>query len=191
MDLKKILKFIKVNEMALSYVLGVLILILSAVFVARYIKNLSSQPSINNGTSTQTQNVTHVVTKGETLWSISSQYYKEGSSWKTIAEANNITDPAKLEVGQSLTIPDITVPSPSASTTQAPTESPKPQISEEGASSVNEIKESTYTVVKGDCLWNIALRAYGDGEKWHEIAEANKLANPRIIHSGNVFTIPR
>ena len=33
---------------------------------------------------------------------------------------------------------------------------------------------SNYTVVKGDCLWNIAKKYYGDGRKWTLIYEANK-----------------
>ena len=32
----------------------------------------------------------------------------------------------------------------------------------------------TYTVQNGDCLWNIAKAAYGDGSKWTAIYEANK-----------------
>jgi nucleoid-associated protein YgaU len=45
--------------------------------------------------------------------------------------------------------------------------------------------------VKGDSLWKIAVRAYGDGYKWVSIAKANKLVNPNLIHSGNVLTLPR
>ena len=48
-----------------------------------------------------------------------------------------------------------------------------------------------YTVQKGDTLWDISVRAYGDGYRWVEIAEANELANPDIIHRGNEFVIPR
>jgi nucleoid-associated protein YgaU len=40
-------------------------------------------------------------------------------------------------------------------------------------------------------LWTIAVRAYGDGYKWTEIAKANKLVNPNLIHPGNVFVLPR
>lgn len=57
--------------------------------------------------------------------------------------------------------------------------------------STDTVEGDTYTVVRGDSLWSIAQRAYGDGNKWVEIAEANDLANPSIIHAGNVFTLPR
>jgi LysM repeat protein len=48
----------------------------------------------------------------------------------------------------------------------------------------------TYTVVSGDTLWAIAERFYGDGNKYHQIAEASGIANPDLIHPGQVVTIP-
>ena len=37
-------------------------------------------------------------------------------------------------------------------------------------------KSTTYTVQSGDCLWNIAKAAYGNGAKWKTIYDANKSA---------------
>lgn len=50
----------------------------------------------------------------------------------------------------------------------------------------------TYTVQKGDCLWNIAKKYYGDGSKYTIIAEANKdkIKNPNLIYTGQVLIIP-
>lgn len=50
----------------------------------------------------------------------------------------------------------------------------------------------TYTVVKGDCLWNIAKKFYGNGSKYTVIYEANKskIKNPNLIYPGQVLTIP-
>lgn len=50
---------------------------------------------------------------------------------------------------------------------------------------------TTYAVVRGDSLSKIAQKFYGDGTKWVEIAQANKLAKPSVIHAGNVLSIPR
>ena len=47
-----------------------------------------------------------------------------------------------------------------------------------------------YTVVKGDTLWAIAKRYYGDGNRYPEIARANNIANPNIIHIGQKLFIP-
>lgn len=51
---------------------------------------------------------------------------------------------------------------------------------------------TTYTVQKGDCLWNIAKRVYGDGSRYVAIYEANKdkIKNPNLIYVGQVLTIP-
>lgn len=51
----------------------------------------------------------------------------------------------------------------------------------------------TYTVVKGDCLWNIAKKFYGNGSKYSIIYNANKSViggNPNLIYPGQVLTIP-
>lgn len=50
----------------------------------------------------------------------------------------------------------------------------------------------TYTVKKGDCLWNIAKKFYGNGSKYTVIYNANKdkIKNPNLIYPGQVFTIP-
>ncbi len=52
---------------------------------------------------------------------------------------------------------------------------------------------TTYTVVAGDTLWQIAQRFYGDGSLWPTIYEANRAvigSNPNIIRPGQVLTIP-
>ncbi|CAN5285196.1 hypothetical protein BH10PAT1_BH10PAT1_6790 [soil metagenome] len=185
MNLKKTLKQIKLHETEISVVLGIVILLIAGIFVIKYVKNLKNQTPVNQEV-VSTHDQTHKVVKGETLWSISKLYYRQGSDWKKIADANNIQDSRKIEIGQNLIIPNS---SPEPIVTASPT--PKPQITEEAASTSNVIKGANYTVVKGDNLWNIAVRAYGDGFKWTEIAKANNLQNPRIIHRGNVFILPR
>ena len=48
----------------------------------------------------------------------------------------------------------------------------------------------SYTVVSGDCLWNIAVRFYGDGMKFRSIAAANGLKQPWVILPGQTLTVP-
>lgn len=52
--------------------------------------------------------------------------------------------------------------------------------------------QRTYTVKKGDCLWNIAKQFYGNGASYTKIYDANtnKIANPNLIYPGQVFVIP-
>lgn len=49
-----------------------------------------------------------------------------------------------------------------------------------------------YTVKRGDCLWNIAKRFYGNGSKYTTIYNANrdKIKNPNLIYPGQVLWIP-
>lgn len=52
--------------------------------------------------------------------------------------------------------------------------------------------DKSYTVVSGDCLWDIAKKFYGDGSKYTVIFNANKdkISNPDLIYPGQVLTIP-
>ena len=46
-----------------------------------------------------------------------------------------------------------------------------------------------YTVKKGDCLWNIAKKYYGNGMKYKDIASRNNIKNPNLIYPGQVLTL--
>lgn len=73
-----------------------------------------------------------------------------------------------------------TKPKVSVQTTRPANNSPAPSANK------------TYTVVKGDCLWNIAKKFYGNGSKYTVIYNANKdkIKNPNLIYPGQVLTIP-
>ena len=51
------------------------------------------------------------------------------------------------------------------------------------------VTPKTYTVKKGDTLWDIACRYYGDGTKWGAIAAKNGVADPRKLQVGKVLTL--
>lgn len=54
------------------------------------------------------------------------------------------------------------------------------------------IKLSVVTVQRGNTLWGIASKKYGDGILYVRVFEANKdrIRNPDMIYPGQVFTIP-
>lgn len=53
-------------------------------------------------------------------------------------------------------------------------------------------KPKTHKVVKGDTLWKLSKKYYGDGSKYKKIFNANKkiIKNPNLIYVGQVLTIP-
>lgn len=56
----------------------------------------------------------------------------------------------------------------------------------------NKVTPKTYTVQRGDCLWLIAKKLYGDGAQYTKIYAANKdkIKNPNLIYAGQVLIIP-
>lgn len=120
----------------------------------------------------------HSVQKGETLSSIASSY---GTSWKKLAEYNNISNPNKLKVGQEIRIPD----SFGAAAPSAPVKRAAPVSSRPVPSSIKQ--GSSYTIQKGDSLSTIAKRS---GLTVSEIKVANGLTSDSIV-AGKSLTIPK
>ncbi|HEX7304072.1 LysM peptidoglycan-binding domain-containing protein [Lentzea sp.] len=79
-------------------------------------------------------------------------------------------------------------------TPQSAPEAPAAPVEEAPAAPAEEAPQApaaqTYTVQSGDSLWAIAERFYGDGNRYGEIASANGISNPDLIHPDQVLTIP-
>lgn len=172
------------TDSLVSLALGLAVVLVIGITLINYIKSRTQvatsttkqeQTAQVNG-STVTLPTKYVVKASDTLWSISETFYKSGYNWVDIQKANNLANADVIDEGTSLTIPVATPIVPqgevsSASTSIAP-------------------KDKSYTVVHGDDLWNIAVKEYGNGYRWSDIAKANKLENPNVIHAGNVLTMP-
>lgn len=51
----------------------------------------------------------------------------------------------------------------------------------------------TYTVIRGDCLWNITKKFTGNGARWRELYNLNRSVignNPNLIYPNQVLTLP-
>lgn len=77
------------------------------------------------------------------------------------------------------------------SSTISPPQQPRPADTSPAPVQQNK----TYTVVKGDCMWLIAQKFYGNGNLYEKIYQANKSVlagrSPRcLIFVGDVLTIP-
>ncbi len=126
----------------------------------------------------------YVVAAGDNLWMIAQKVYGSGYNWIDIAKANNLADPGDIHVGDKLVTPDVALKELKDATVHTADDNMS-------TSTQTSIMSSSYTVVAGDTLWDIAVRAYGDGYQWVKIAKANNLANPDVIHKDNVLKIPR
>jgi nucleoid-associated protein YgaU len=202
--IKQLLKTIKLNESTLSMMFGVVTVLLIGVLIVRMYS--ANKPAEISSEAEQTEMVTErvgdvvvekkedgtkvptelpekvTVEKGQHLWAIATKYYGSGYNYVDIAKANNLTNASALEVGQELVLPKVAVievgtAAPAATATM--TEQP------------NKIEGDSYTVVRGDHLWSIAVRAYGDGYKWVEIAKANNIAHSNYIEVGQVLKLNR
>lgn len=110
--------------------------------------------------------VEHAVTAGDTLWLIARRY---GVSVATIIDANQLTDPDRIYVGQTLALDASTPASPSSN-------------ADDFASTA-----SIHSVQAGETLFAIALRF---GVKPDALAAGNALTNPNLIRVGQRLTIP-
>lgn len=128
----------------------------------------------------------YVVKSGDTLWSIAEQQYKSGYNWVDIARANKLTNPGVITTGTKLVLPKVTAKSPTVDTSKSVA-----TADEHNNKTVAKIDGGSYKIVRGDTLYSIAERAYGNGNKWVDIARANKLTNPSVIHADNTLTLPR
>ena len=197
--LKELSKRLQSPDSFVSLILGLAVVLVIGTLIFNYISSRRQQVQQQQAQQEAAQKelpLTHTVIAGETLWSIAQKYYNSGYNWVDIQKANNLSSANVIEVGQTLTIPAAppiatgtamlaTTPTPAATSEVTPASG---QIS--SGTSVTQPAGKTYTVVRGDNLWNISIAQYGNGYKWVDIARENHLVNPNLIHAGNVFTLP-
>ncbi|WP_428674418.1 peptidoglycan-binding protein LysM [Roseibium sp.] len=66
------------------------------------------------------------------------------------------------------------------------------KVEEDISVASSEPEANFHTVVKGDTLWKISEKAYGNGARYQAIFEANRpmLSDPDKIYPGQVLRIP-
>jgi LysM repeat protein len=117
---------------------------------------------------------TYEVTSGDSLWSIAKRNHLKVSD---LAKANDLRTGTVLHPGQKLIIPQRSLGS--SATEAAPEESRSPQ----GGTG----ETGHYTVKPGESLRAIAHKFH---VRMSEIAAANSISDPKMIHPGQDLVIP-
>jgi nucleoid-associated protein YgaU len=185
-------KIFKSSEEVVSMFLGLVIVAVVAGLIFNYFskkrgvvdvpgvtdqKNLDLGSSLEvNGSKTETGKKVYVVKKGDNLWEIAKANYGSGYNWIDIANENKLKEPGLLVSGQRLVLPVVEVKNS--------------EIANKGGTVITTEK---YIVAKGDSLWEISVRAYGDGYRWVDVWKSNKnsLKDPNKLEIGMELILPR
>jgi nucleoid-associated protein YgaU len=196
--LKLWLKRLKWHESTVSMLLGALVVIVAGVLLYNFLSVTSEEvfEEAPQGAGEEYSlklgeeegelvplglPVEHTVARGEHLWKISEKYYGNGYNWVDIAQANSLSNPGLIFSGQKLVIPKVKL-------------RVAQQISTSSAAEISvPITGNSYTVIKGDTLWDIAVRAYQDGYQWPRIYQENRelISDPNLIEVDMQLSIPR
>ncbi|MBW4438447.1 MAG: LysM peptidoglycan-binding domain-containing protein [Pleurocapsa minor GSE-CHR-MK-17-07R] len=131
----------------------------------------------------------YIVRTGDTLYRIALRF---GVSLNAIAAANNIVNPSRIFVGQSLVIPlpGSVLPQPGGqppAPTSVPLPTTVPQATGQPGTPNPGVVGISHRVSAGETLFRIALRY---GVPLRDVALANGIANPSLIYPGQVLLIP-
>lgn len=116
----------------------------------------------------------YVVKDGDTMLSIAEYWFGDRNKWDLIRAANAEVEPTRLKIGQTLRLP----------AKDAQRQPAKPAAT---------VAEGVHVVQSGESLYAIARAAYGDGELWNTIYDANKQAigaDPTALKVGMKLRIP-
>ena len=116
----------------------------------------------------------YTIQPGDTLKRISQQFYGRNDYYDEIAFLNNISDPNQIRAGDVIYLPD---------------DYRELEFCGQDDKWVDD-NILYYTFGKGDTLWGLANKFYGDGMYWKCLAAYNGIKNPKKIRDGKVIMIP-
>lgn len=154
---------------------------------------------------------TYIVRKGDTLWDIARKSTGNGMNYKQIQSMNNLNDKSIIRPGQQIIIPMKNPPGVSQQNqpeTQGNVNVNEQTDNTQQVSQVitnqtttqpiskrkrvvpkSSVKGTSYTIKKGDTLWDIAQATYGNGYKWKQIAQDNGLDENSIYYPGDTLIL--
>ena len=169
-------RFFKSKDDVVSMFLGLAVVVAVGGFMVNYIEKRKGNveiPGVINDLRVEELEKSDKeirVAENDSLWKIAEREYQDGYKWVDIAKANNIKNPDFIVKDQKLIIPEITE-------------------SEEDTVNTESTEMTKYKVVRGDSLWKIAVRVYGDGYQWTNIWLDNKskLNSPDKLEIGMIL----
>ncbi len=185
---------IKWGESYTSLFLGAVVVVISVILIFSFLKERNKMLQDTSSTATSVEQdalnsvkfKTYTVKPGDDLWHIAQSVYGSGYNWIDIANTNKLENPSVLFAGTKLMLPNV-----KQRTAEANQVTPTPTVKNVAGDTTSRIAGRSYKIQRGDDLWHIAVRAYGDGYKWVEIARINKLTDPNLIHADNTIMLPR
>lgn len=177
----------RLSESYISLILGFFVVLVGAVLLILFTQNntydkintaisIFQEPSNSVQTQKNETEKIYEVKDGDSLWIIAEKLYGSGYNWVELAKANKLENPNIISAGIKLVVPEV-----------------KKIVQNNGQIDFiqkNSITTSSYKVQKGDYLWDIAIRKYGDGYKWPEIAKVNNIPNPDLIYANTILKLP-
>lgn len=208
--IKNILKYFKMNEDSISTLMGIVVIVVIAGLIFSYFKNANLktwQGMLNQeqtpATTTETKEedkqtekylAVYKVVKGDDLWHISERFYKSGYNYVDIIKENKINKTGVITAGMELRIPKVEAKKITLVEIKkdAAAGATKTEVKVAGETTGTSLSTGEYLTKKGDSLWNISVRAYGDGFKWTKIYWENKksISNPDVIYANVKLNIP-
>lgn len=207
--LKKVLKALKINESLISSVMGGVVVVVMMVMIFNYFKSVNKTGTISEESAAKVTEETEVsedlpttykVKKGDDLWHIAEKFYNSGYNYVDIIKENKLGENGEISEGMELRLPKVekkVVNSPKVEVKAVEVVTPtvvKVETKPVVVTTKNSIEGKSYKTVRGDFLWSIAVRAYGDGYAWVKIYNANKKLigrNPSVLYIGLELTLPR
>ncbi|OGD81396.1 hypothetical protein A2572_01185 [Candidatus Collierbacteria bacterium RIFOXYD1_FULL_40_9] len=210
-NLKNILKTFKMNEDKFSTLLGIVVVFLMGVMIVNYFKsaklNIWKGGLLDNGATTTMSEEkndssdnevdTYKVVKGDDLWHIAEKHYESGYNYVDIIRENKLPANGKIEPGMELKLPRVEAKKITIKmnkTEKNAGEKVVVAVTPTPTKTAGTIDLDTYITQKGDSLWTISVRAYGDGFKWTKIYWENKEVigkNPNILYTGVKLSLPK
>lgn len=118
----------------------------------------------------------YVTQRGDNFWKLAKRFYSDARKWRLIQDANpQFKGPLPTGV-------DIVIPQFAKATAEASAQ-PAQALAVEGP--------RQHVVEKGDTLWKLAQKYYGDANQWEFILKANpRIKDENVLEKGAVLVMP-